>query len=66
MANAGPADHEFEVFGPDGKAMGEIEPVPAGKAGRLTLTFTSPGTYAYVCGVSDHEARGMKGSFVVS
>ena len=65
LANDGPADHEFEVFGPDGKAIDEIEPVHAGGSGHLTLTFKRPGTYTYVCGVSDHEARGMKGTFVV-
>ena len=65
MANDGPADHEFEVFGPDGKAIDEIEPLHAGKSDRLTLTLRRPGTYTYVCGVSDHEERGMKGTFVV-
>ena len=65
MANDGPADHEFEVFGPDGKAIEEIEPVHEGDSGTLTLTLRTPGTYTYVCGVSAHEERGMKGSFVV-
>ena len=65
MANDGPADHEFEVFGPDGKAIDEIEPVHEGKSGRLTLTLRRAGTYTYVCGVSDHEERGMKGTFEV-
>ena len=65
MTNDGPADHEFEVFGPDGKAIDEIEPVHAGKSDRLSLTLRRPGTYTYVCGVSDHEERGMKGTFVV-
>lgn len=66
MASAGPADHEFEVFGPDGKAIDEIGPTGAGHTGRLTLSFPKPGTYTYVCGVSDHEARGMKGTFTVA
>lgn len=66
MRNNGPADHEFEVFGPDGKAVDEIEPVHAGKTESLTLTFDRPGTYRFACGVSDHEERGMKGSFVVA
>ena len=65
MTNDGPADHEFEVFGPDGKAIDEIEPVHEGKTGTLTLTLRGGGTYTYVCGVSDHEDRGMKGTFVV-
>ncbi|HUR23171.1 MAG TPA: cupredoxin domain-containing protein [Acidimicrobiales bacterium] len=65
MRNAGSADHEFEVFDPDGKALGEIEPVSAGKTGKFTLKLTKPGTYTFVCGVSDHEARGMQGTFEV-
>jgi uncharacterized cupredoxin-like copper-binding protein len=66
MRNAGSADHEFEVFDPDGKELGEIEPVSSGKTGTLTLKLTKPGTYRFVCGVSDHEDRGMKGTFEVS
>src|SRR5215210_6604598 len=54
MANDGPADHELEVFGPDGEVIDEIEPVHAGKTGKLTLTFDRSGTYEFVCGLSDH------------
>lgn len=66
MTNDGQADHEFEVFDPDGKAVDEIPPLHTGKKGSLTLKFTRPGTYTFVCGVSDHESRGMKGSFAVT
>ena len=66
MKNTGSADHEFEVFDPDGKELGEIEPTSAGKTGKLTLKLTKPGTYRFVCGVSDHEERGMKGTFTVT
>lgn len=66
MKNAGPAEHEFEVFDPDGTELGEIEPTAVGKTGKLTLTLTKPGTYRFVCGVEDHEARGMKGTFTVT
>ncbi len=65
MSSAGPADHEFEVFGPDGKALGEIGPTSAGKVGRVTLSLKAPGTYRFRCNVSDHESRGMHGTFVV-
>jgi plastocyanin len=65
MKNSGSADHEFEVFGPDGKELGEIEPVSTGETGKRTLKLTKPGTYRFVCGVSDHEARGMQGTFDV-
>lgn len=65
MTNYGEADHEFEIFDPDGKELGEIEPVSSGKTGKRTLKLMKPGTYLFVCGVSDHEARGMQGTFVV-
>jgi uncharacterized cupredoxin-like copper-binding protein len=66
LTNAGPADHEFEVFGPDGKAVGEVSPTSAGATRHATLDLTKPGTYRFRCGVSDHESRGMAGTFVVS
>lgn len=66
MTNDGPADHEFEVFGPDGKAIKEIEPVHEGETGKVTIKLAKAGTYTYKCGVSDHEARGMTGTFVVA
>jgi uncharacterized cupredoxin-like copper-binding protein len=65
MTNYGEADHEFEVFGPDGTALGEIAPVSSGRTGKRTLKLTKAGTYQFICGVSDHEARGMQGTFVV-
>lgn len=65
MENKGPAEHEFEVLAPDGKAVGEIGPTKGGAAGDITLTLARAGTYTYVCGLSDHEARGMKGTFTV-
>lgn len=66
MENEGPAPHEFEVFGPDGKVLGEIGPTDKGKDGEVTLTFATAGTYKYVCGIADHEQRGMKGTFTVA
>ena len=65
MTNGGPADHEFEVFGPDGKELGEIGPTAKGKVGKVTLSLMKPGTYRFRCDVSDHESRGMAGTFTV-
>ena len=65
LTNAGPADHEFEVFGPDGHDLGEIGPTGAGKSRKATFSLAKPGTYRYICGISDHEARGMTGTFEV-
>jgi uncharacterized cupredoxin-like copper-binding protein len=58
--------HEFEVLGPDGNALGEIGPTDPGKTGTLVVTFESPGTYTFVCGITDHEAMGMTGTFTVT
>jgi uncharacterized cupredoxin-like copper-binding protein len=67
MENKGTLEHEFEVFGPDGKtALGEIGPTKAGKEAEVVLELATPGTYSYVCGIDDHEARGMKGTFTVT
>jgi len=66
MANRGTVEHEFEVIGPDGKPLGEIGPTEAGASGEVTLTFDEAGTYRFVCGIDDHEARGMVGTFNVT
>lgn len=66
MVNDGPAEHEFEVLDADGKALGEIGPTAKGKDGEVVLTFEKAGSYAYKCGVADHEDRGMVGTFQVT
>ena len=58
--------HEFEVLGPDGNALGEIGPTDPGQTGTVVLTFDDAGTYTFVCGITDHEAKGMKGTFTVT
>lgn len=65
MRNQGKSEHEFEVFAPDGSALGEIGPTKPGTEGDVALTFATPGDYRYVCGIADHEKRGMKGTFHV-
>jgi iron uptake system component EfeO len=58
--------HEFEVLDADGKNVGEVGETDPGKSGETTITFDKPGTYTYKCGVDDHEAKGMKGTFTVT
>ncbi len=65
MVNDGTVEHEFEVLLPDGEALGEIGPTKPHQGGKVTLTFDKPGTYRFVCGIDDHERRGMAGTFVV-
>lgn len=66
MKNAAPAEqHEMEVFGPDGKAIGEVGPTKAGTTGTVVLTLPKRGTYKVKCGIDDHADMGMTGSFTV-
>lgn len=66
MTNTGTVEHEFEVFGPDGPALGEIGPTPGGEVGKVALTLGEAGTYRYVCGIEGHEELGMAGEFTVT
>jgi uncharacterized cupredoxin-like copper-binding protein len=59
LENDGLAEHELEVFGPDGEAIGEVGPTPPGQTGKVTLTLDEAGTYRLVCGIDDHESLGM-------
>ena len=66
LRNDAPVEnHELEIFGPDGQAVGEIGPTAPGRTGRVVLTFEQTGAYEFVCGVEDHEERGMTGRFRV-
>lgn len=66
LHNKGTKDHEFELFGPDGHVIGEIPPVKPGEEGEAILELKKAGVYRYVCGVDDHETRGMTGTFEVT
>jgi uncharacterized cupredoxin-like copper-binding protein len=39
--------------------------IPAGTTRVTTVTFTTPGTYQYICHLPGHEAYGMVGTVVV-
>jgi uncharacterized cupredoxin-like copper-binding protein len=66
MKNAGHQPHDFEVFTPDNKVLGQIDQTDPDKTGKATLTFAEPGRYRYICDVADHQSRGMKGAFTVA
>ncbi|MFI6600292.1 cupredoxin domain-containing protein [Nonomuraea sp. NPDC050536] len=66
LENKGTTEHELEIFGPDGKEAGEIAPVKPGATGEAVITLKVPGTYSYKCGIGDHAAKGLKGTFTVS
>ncbi|HEX9259030.1 MAG TPA: cupredoxin domain-containing protein [Acidimicrobiales bacterium] len=66
LKNEGTVEHELEVFDPSGKAIGEVGPTKPGAEGKVTITLTETGSYRLVCGIEDHEARGMVGTLTVS
>ena len=40
--------------------------IPAGSSRATTVTFSTPGTYLYICHLPGHEAYGMVGTLVVT
>jgi uncharacterized cupredoxin-like copper-binding protein len=40
--------------------------IPAGSSRTTTVTFTTPGTYLYICHLPGHEAYGMVGTLEVT
>lgn len=65
LINEGEADHEFELLDPNGKVVGEIEPIGPGQEGKATMTLEEKGNYTYLCDVDDHRSRGMRGTLEV-
>lgn len=78
ITNGDPIDHEWIV---GDEALHErhrtgTEPyhdarptevsIDAGRERRTTVTFTTPGTFTYVCHLPGHEAYGMTGTLVVT
>jgi uncharacterized cupredoxin-like copper-binding protein len=78
IANSDPIDHEWIV---GDEALHErhrtgTEPyhnarptevsIDAGRERRTAVTFTTPGTFTYVCHLPGHEAYGMTGTLVVT
>lgn len=72
MHNGGTEPHEFEVLGPDGEAIGEVESTKVGKDGAATISFDEAGEYTYQCILVDpktdqpHTELGMLGTFSVA
>jgi len=67
LRNEAPEEkHELEIFGPGGKALGEVGPTAPGATGHVVVTLADSGTYRVNCGIDDHAAMGMKGTFTVT
>jgi uncharacterized cupredoxin-like copper-binding protein len=77
LRNDDPIDHEFIVGGADvhdrhrkgtepvhGSRPTEVS-VPAGTTRATTITFSTPGSYLFICHLPGHEAYGMVGTVVV-
>jgi uncharacterized cupredoxin-like copper-binding protein len=77
LRNDDPIDHEFIVDGADvherhrqgtepvhGSRPTEVT-VPAGTTRTTTITFSTPGSYLFICHLPGHEAYGMVGTVVV-
>ncbi|MDP9183239.1 MAG: cupredoxin domain-containing protein [Actinomycetota bacterium] len=66
LENKGQTTHNFELFGPDGKEVGEIDDVAPGKDGEVVVELKTAGTYTFKCGIGNHAGQGMKGTFTVT
>jgi uncharacterized cupredoxin-like copper-binding protein len=77
LRNDDPIDHEFIVGDADvherhrkgtepvhGSRPTEVS-VPAGTTRATTITFSTPGSYLFICHLPGHEAYGMVGTVVV-
>lgn len=65
-----PAPHDFVVvaeMNPVAEPQWEsaTERLVTGETDTVSFSPDSPGTYYYICSVSDHMGRGMWGEFVV-
>lgn len=69
LRNEGADEHELEVLGPDGRALGEVHETRPKATGTAALTL-EPGTYGIVCrvktGGKTHEELGMRGTLTVT
>ncbi|MFD0574464.1 cupredoxin domain-containing protein [Kitasatospora gansuensis] len=66
LENKGSVEHELELFGPDGKVIGEVAPVKPGQKGKAVVSLTVPGTYTLKCGIGAHADKGMTATFTVN
>ena len=57
--NDGGIPHNLHI---DGMQTPNVDP---GGSAKLTVTFTKPGKYAYLCTLPGHAAAGMKGVLIV-
>jgi plastocyanin len=62
FTNAGMRRHNWVI-----EQLGQRTPdVDAGGAYEMSVTFTTPGTYQFICDLPGHAARGMTGQLIVT
>jgi len=67
LVNDAPAEkHEMEIFGPGGRALGEVGPTKPGATGTVVVALDRAGAYRLNCGIENHAAMGMKATFTVT
>ena len=71
LSNNGKERHEFEVLGPDGKAIGEIAGIKGERTGSAVFVFKDAGTFTYRCMLTTRDGRlhrdlGMRGTLDVA
>jgi uncharacterized cupredoxin-like copper-binding protein len=60
ITNSGQTAHDFQIAG---KSTPLTQP---GQTNTLTVNFTEPGDYPYLCSVGEHAIHGMQGLFTVT
>lgn len=65
IRNVGNETHEFEILGPDGEPIDEVEDIVPGLTANLVVRL-QPGTYEFVCRLNGHDLAGMRGTLTVT
>jgi plastocyanin len=60
FVNDGDVGHDFQIAGKSTPVINH------GETATLTVDFTKPGTYPYLCSVGEHAIYGMQGVFTVT
>ena len=62
VVNKGATTHDFFIY-----RVNKNTPLLApGKSATLTVTFTTPGVYHYLCTVGEHALHGMQGDLKIT
>jgi plastocyanin len=65
VRNFGEDAHDLAVRDASGRVLAASPEIRAGRTGTLRVKLRRPGSYAVVCTLLDHEARGMRATLRV-